>query len=69
MVPRDIHDLRDDAGIYLLMDVLEHIEDDKTFLQSIVAFARPGEYLPNNRSRASSALVGARRHGRSLSSV
>jgi SAM-dependent methyltransferase len=42
VVPRDIHDLRDDAGIYLLMDVLEHIEDDKTFLQSIVAFARPG---------------------------
>ena len=42
VVPRDIQDLQDDAGVYLLMDVLEHIEEDKAFLQRIVAFARPG---------------------------
>lgn len=42
VVPRDIHDLQADAGLYLLMDVLEHIEDDKAFLASIVSFARPG---------------------------
>ena len=69
VVPRDIQDLQDDAGVYLLMDVLEHIEEDKAFLQRIVAFARPGSLFPNHGSRASSALVGARRHGRSLSAV
>lgn len=41
-VPRDIQDLREDIGIYLLMDVLEHIQEDKTFLANIVDFALPG---------------------------
>jgi 2-polyprenyl-3-methyl-5-hydroxy-6-metoxy-1,4-benzoquinol methylase len=42
VVPRDIHDLREEAGIYLLMDVLEHIEEDRAFLERIVFFANPG---------------------------
>jgi 2-polyprenyl-3-methyl-5-hydroxy-6-metoxy-1,4-benzoquinol methylase len=45
VVPRDIHDLQADAGLYLLMDVLEHVQEDKAFLESIVSFARPGSFF------------------------
>src|SRR6516165_6235153 len=42
VVPRDIQDLQAEAGLYLLMDVLEHIKNDREFLESIIWFARPG---------------------------
>ena len=57
----------DDAGVYLLMDVLEHIEDDKAVPAAHRRLCPPAESLPNHRSRASGPLVGARRHGRPLS--
>lgn len=31
-----------EAALYLLMDVLEHIDDDKAFLSEVVAGAKPG---------------------------
>src|SRR6185437_10984047 len=42
VVPRDIQDLQRDAGLYLIMDVLEHVEHDEDFLASLIAFSRPG---------------------------
>lgn len=33
------------TALYLLMDVLEHIEDDRQFLTAVTASARPGSHL------------------------
>jgi SAM-dependent methyltransferase len=42
VVPDDIQDLQPETGLYLIMDVLEHIEKDREFLERLVSFARPG---------------------------
>ena len=39
------HDHFDEAGFVTLLDVLEHQEDDKTFLQDLVGKMRPGSML------------------------
>ena len=43
--PSDLDDIKDRTALYLLMDVLEHIEDDKKFLADLVAHARPGSHF------------------------
>jgi SAM-dependent methyltransferase len=40
--PRALGGLAADADLFLLTDVLEHIEDDRRFLAGLVAAARPG---------------------------
>ncbi|NQU57700.1 MAG: class I SAM-dependent methyltransferase [Rhodospirillales bacterium] len=43
--PDDLGDVKERAALYLLMDVLEHIEDDQKFLADLVAHARPGSHF------------------------
>lgn len=44
-VPEDIKDTADGTGLYMLLDVLEHIEDDRVFLEDVVANCRPGAHI------------------------
>ncbi len=44
-VPDDLRDVAPDTALYLIMDVLEHIEDDRSFLADVVALARPGAHV------------------------
>lgn len=43
--PRDLGDLAGAADAYLLMDVLEHVEDDRDLLASIVDVMKPGSVV------------------------
>jgi SAM-dependent methyltransferase len=43
--PDDLRATADKTGLYLLMDVLEHIEGDRRFLENVVALARPGTHI------------------------
>lgn len=43
--PDDLRDTAGDTGLYLLMDVLEHIEKDRQYLADLVALARPGTFI------------------------
>ncbi len=40
-VPEELDDFKDDAKVFLLMDVLEHIENDHEFLKNIVEAIPP----------------------------
>jgi 2-polyprenyl-3-methyl-5-hydroxy-6-metoxy-1,4-benzoquinol methylase len=42
IAPTDLEGLAAAADAFLLLDVLEHIEDDRAMLSSLVAAARPG---------------------------
>ncbi len=44
-MPDDLRDLAPRTGLYLLMDVLEHVEDDRAFLADLIALARPGAHI------------------------
>ncbi|MGB0694985.1 MAG: class I SAM-dependent methyltransferase [Rhodospirillaceae bacterium] len=44
-VPQDLEPLSADASLWLLLDVLEHIEDDKTFLGDVISKARVGSHI------------------------
>ena len=44
-MPDDLRDVAPHAGLYLLMDVLEHVEDDRTFLADLIALTRPGAHI------------------------
>jgi hypothetical protein len=44
-MPDDLRDLAPRVGLYLLMDVLEHVEDDRAFLADLIALARPGAHI------------------------
>jgi SAM-dependent methyltransferase len=44
-VPEDLGEVKDRADIFLLMDVLEHVEDDARFLARIFAVMKPGAHL------------------------
>ena len=41
-VPDSVRELSDKVALYLLMDVLEHIKDDRQFLKDLIDIARPG---------------------------
>lgn len=43
--PEDLGSLAAQADVLLLMDVLEHVADDQTLLERLVAAARPGAHL------------------------
>lgn len=43
--PEDLGSLAGEAGLFLLMDVLEHVPDDFEMLTSLFARARPGTYF------------------------
>lgn len=42
IMPDDLADVRSRTGLYLLMDVLEHIEDDRGFLEKLMTIVEPG---------------------------
>jgi SAM-dependent methyltransferase len=42
IAPRDIPEQAGEADLWLLMDVLEHVDDDLTMLTALVAAAKPG---------------------------
>jgi SAM-dependent methyltransferase len=42
VMPDDLADVRSRIGLYLLMDVLEHIEDDRAFLEKLLTIVEPG---------------------------
>ncbi len=44
-MPDDLRDVAPRTGLYLLMDVLEHVEDDRAFLADLMALARPGAHI------------------------
>ena len=44
-MPEDLRDVAPRAGLYLLMDVLEHVEDDRAFLTDLIVLARPGAHI------------------------
>lgn len=44
-IPEDIKDTADETALYMLLDVLEHIEDDRAFLKDVVANCRPGAHI------------------------
>lgn len=44
-MPDDLRDVAPEAALYLLMDVLEHIPDDRAFLADLVGLARPGSHI------------------------
>lgn len=44
-MPADLRDMAPQAAVYLLMDVLEHVEDDRAFLADLVGLARPGAHI------------------------
>jgi SAM-dependent methyltransferase len=44
-MPDDLRDLASGTALYLLMDVLEHIPDDRAFLADLVGMARPGAHI------------------------
>ena len=44
-MPDDLCDVAPRAGLYLLMDVLEHVENDRAFLADLIALARPGTHI------------------------
>ena len=44
-MPDDIRDVTPRTGLYLLMDVLEHVEDDRAFLADLIVLARPGAHI------------------------
>jgi SAM-dependent methyltransferase len=44
-IPEVLNHIQQPVSLYLLMDVLEHVEDDFFLLSSILAAARPGAYL------------------------
>ncbi|MDK9720618.1 MAG: class I SAM-dependent methyltransferase [Rhodospirillales bacterium] len=44
-IPQGLTDRADGAVLILLMDVLEHIEDDRAFLSQLLTMAAPGEYI------------------------
>ena len=44
-MPDDLRDLAPRVGLYLLMDVLEHVENDCAFLADLIALARPGTHI------------------------
>ena len=41
-MPDDLMDVRSRTGLYLMMDVLEHIEDDRGFLEKLLTIVEPG---------------------------
>lgn len=43
--PRDLGPLAGEAQAFLLMDVLEHVQDDFAFLSELLAAAQPGAYF------------------------
>jgi SAM-dependent methyltransferase len=45
VAPSDIEEQAAQADLWLLMDVLEHVDDDAAMLQSLVAYAKPGAYF------------------------
>lgn len=44
-VPKDIADVTNRATIYLMMDVLEHVEDDRALLADLVSVTKPGAHI------------------------
>lgn len=44
-VPRDLGPLVNEASVFLMMDVLEHVSDDFRFFSSLAADARPGSFF------------------------
>lgn len=44
-MPDDLRDTADQTALYMLMDVLEHIEDDRAFLADVVSLMRPGGHV------------------------
>ncbi len=45
LAPADLRDAAEQAGLFLLTDVLEHIEDDVGFLSELLMALRPGACL------------------------
>ncbi len=43
--PDDLGDIKGRTALYLLMDVLEHIKDDRKFLADLVSYAKPGSHF------------------------
>jgi len=44
-VLNDFKELMEPASVFLLLDVLEHIEEDRMFLESLLKVARPGSHF------------------------
>jgi SAM-dependent methyltransferase len=44
-VPHDWVDVKGQVGLFLLMDVLEHVDDDFLALSQLLSMAKPGSYL------------------------
>ena len=43
--PADLGEIAGEADAFLIMDVLEHVEDDRGLLRGVVEAARPGAYV------------------------
>jgi SAM-dependent methyltransferase len=43
--PADLGTAADEADLFLLLDVLEHVADDRALLAALIGAARPGAYL------------------------
>ena len=67
-MPEDLSDYASETGLFLLMDVLEHVEKDRTFLSDLVSLARPGSHIlitvPAGKNLWSSHDVIAEHHRR-----
>ena len=44
-MPDDLRDVAPRTGLYLLMDVLEHVEDDHAFLSDLISLARSSAHI------------------------
>lgn len=45
VMPKDLKEVAQTTGIFLAMDVLEHIADDKKFFDDLVNISQPGSYI------------------------
>jgi hypothetical protein len=67
-MPEDLLEYAGETGLFLLMDVLEHVEKDRAFLSDLVSLARPGSHIlitvPAGKNLWSSHDVVAEHHRR-----
>jgi len=67
-MPEDLLQYAGETGLFLLMDVLEHVEKDRDFLSDLISLARPGSHIlitvPAGKNLWSSHDVVAEHHRR-----
>jgi SAM-dependent methyltransferase len=44
-VPHDLGGIKDDADVFMLLDVVEHVEHDSEFLRDLLGVVRPGGHV------------------------